>query len=582
MACILLAAAWGDVKAATPSRAEGPRSRRQLTSFSGMPLPYNANPGPTDGYLLGAGSDARDVTILSPGGLQFGGSLVPVPFDGADNTLDRNVHAGRQTADGHVATASKANWLICFKDRSWYKVVQIQVHASGALHRVTAIPPAHAHGPHSERTPPSPLRDCAGTGFLYANEISSGYSSVASNPGTCGSTWPMENAVTIDLADPVEGGYQVMAMSWSIVIGSGCGCSASLNGDPHILGAEGDAFSMRGEHLGIYNMLSAPNTSFNAQFKWLPFDSPYSRVKVNGTFARIASWVLRTPRTGQQVRASFLAGTPHSANVYVGQRAVTLSDAVGGPANLELEGLSISLAKKTLTVTTPQWRMVAQSQVGYPHWGTLRLRLQVTALYHVCSDLSAAMPHGILGQTFDCDGKAIDGRKDTYDVLDDGRLTTSRVRGGAITTRAQAEGAIEGQVADYMVPSPFDVQFPYSRFDSTETGLWVASNWLPRNLSLLTGPRRLVESNAKPKARRKLEDRRKLSGCSCGWTPPNQWTLSGPRGCDCWWEPAGSGNCACCVDSGAVGCQCGWAGVPQQTKETCGQCGTQAGCPGIG
>ena len=86
--------------------------------------------------------------------------------------------------------------------------------------------------------------------------------------------------------------------------GSGCGCGASLSGDPHVVGADGDQFSLRGDHLGIYNMLSAPNVSFNAQFKWLPFDSPYSHVRVNGTFARVASWVLRSS-TGQNVQAQF-------------------------------------------------------------------------------------------------------------------------------------------------------------------------------------------------------------------------------------------------------------------------------------
>lgn len=358
---------------------------------------------------------------------------------------------------------------------------------------------------------------------------------------------------------------------------SGCGCSASFN--PHVVGADSDLFSMRGEHLGIYNMLSAPNASFNTQLKWLPFDTPFSRVKVNGTFARIASWVLRTPRTGQQVHAQFLAGTPHSSSVYIGKQTVTLSDAAGGLANLELEGVSISLAKKTLTVTTPQWRILAQSQVGYPHWGTLRLKLQVTSLYHVCDDRTTAMPHGILGQTFDCDGKAIDGRKDTYDVLDDGRPTTSRVRGGTIKTRAQAEGAIEGQVADYMVPSPFDVHFPFSRFDSIKAGSWSAKNWLKRNLSLLNGTRRaVVGPTAKPNARGKLEDPRALPGCTCSWTPPNAYTLSGPAGCDCNWEAAGTGNCACCVNEGAFGCQCALNVAAQPKYEICGECGAGAGC----
>ena len=121
--------------------------------------------------------------------------------------------------------------------------------------------------------------------------------------------------------------YDVMGMSWTIGSGSGCGCVASLKGDPHVVGADGDLFSMRGEHLGIYNMLSAPNASFNARFKWLPFDSPYSRVKVNGTFARIASWVLRTPRTGREVHVAFHAREPQRAIVTIGPKTVVVRDA---------------------------------------------------------------------------------------------------------------------------------------------------------------------------------------------------------------------------------------------------------------
>ena len=60
--------------------------------------------------------------------------------------------------------------------------------------------------------------------------------------------------------------------------------------------------------------------------------------------------MLRTPRTGQQVQARFLAGTPHSATIYIGQQTVTLTDnAEEGSTNLELEGVSFALSKKTST-----------------------------------------------------------------------------------------------------------------------------------------------------------------------------------------------------------------------------------------
>ena len=74
-------------------------------------------------------------------------------------------------------------------------------------------------------------------------------------------------------------------------------------------------------------------------------------------------------------------------------------------------------------------------------------------------------PHGILGQTYDTDEGPVHGKRDRYDLLDD----KSRVRdrtgaGGNVTTRAQAEGAIEGTAADYRVSRPFDTQFRFSRY----------------------------------------------------------------------------------------------------------------------
>ena len=58
------------------------------------------------------------------------------------------------------------------------------------------------------------------------------------------------------------------------------------------------------------------------------------------------------------------------------------------------------------------------------------------------------------------------GRTDSYAILDDGSATASRrTRGGMVTTRVQGEGAIEGNVTDYLVPVPTDTTFVFSRFD---------------------------------------------------------------------------------------------------------------------
>jgi hypothetical protein len=71
-------------------------------------------------------------------------------------------------------------------------------------------------------------------------------------------------------------------------------------------------------------------------------------------------------------------------------------------------------------------------------------------------------------QTYDRDEFAVDGRRDDYSTLDDGRRTTSRTKvGGSVTTRARAEGAIEGALEDYRRSGDFATAYRFSRFDAS-------------------------------------------------------------------------------------------------------------------
>ena len=70
--------------------------------------------------------------------------------------------------------------------------------------------------------------------------------------------------------------------------------------------------------------------------------------------------------------------------------------------------------------------------------------------------LRPVAPHGLLGQTFDDDGVPLHGARDDYTKATSGKLEH--------TTRATAEGAIEGTIEEYRLPSPFATEFKYSRF----------------------------------------------------------------------------------------------------------------------
>jgi len=75
-----------------------------------------------------------------------------------------------------------------------------------------------------------------------------------------------------------------------------------------------------------------------------------------------------------------------------------------------------------------------------------------------------------------------------------------RAVGGVVTTKAQAEGAIEGQVKDYRLASPFSSSFAFSRFSMTRADF--------RNASLLRGTKRFHARN------------RRLASCACVSPPP--------------------------------------------------------------
>ena len=63
-------------------------------------------------------------------------------------------------------------------------------------------------------------------------------------------------------------------------------------------------------------------------------------------------------------------------------------------------------------------------------------------------------PHGIIGQSFDRDNIAKNGKTDVYPLK------------GYFKTSALAEGAIEGDASMYIVDGAYDTHFKYSKFES--------------------------------------------------------------------------------------------------------------------
>ena len=86
-------------------------------------------------------------------------------------------------------------------------------------------------------------------------------------------------------------------------------------------------------------------------------------------------------------------------------------------------------------------------------------------------------PHGIIGQSWDGDNIKVDGAKDNL-----GQLHREQGNTGEVTNRAQAEGAIEGTMEDYLMDDAFSTEFKYSRW-----GVVAAE---PRDVSKLMGAKK--------------------------------------------------------------------------------------------
>jgi len=209
------------------------------------------------------------------------------------------------------------------------------------------------------------------------------------------------------------------------------GSRAGITGDPHLKGAHGEEADFRGEHGAKYVALSARNFSLNLLIEHNTFHTPYSKLDVHGSWVRAAFQTVRTSATSRLVHIFFHAVDPHRAIITEGCTAPYCRDGHpghrhelrDGAAPFVAENLRVSLRHKVLTVANGQWLTTSESSVGAPHVHSLRMNVEIRPTHAVCYD--AVKPHGLLGQTYDCDDKEVNGRTDDYSHLDDGSSATA-------------------------------------------------------------------------------------------------------------------------------------------------------------
>jgi len=246
---------------------------------------------------------------------------------------------------------------------------------------------------------------------------------------------------------------------------SGETCTACL--DPHLTFAHGGRADFKGKDKTWYPMLSARNATMNMYFAHDDFQNP-NKV-VHGSAMKAAAWVLRTNVTGKIDTVEYNASVGDDTRAFDKVSYSPNGDWIKhGQKALEYENVRVELrerklsgtAKKAfhgvaLVVNTGLWQMTVWSK-PYPNApanpGKALLNIHVEALYDADSDPVA--PHGLIGQSYDGDALPVDGELDDY-------------HGKEITTKAMAEGAIEGDATEYELHHKFATRFKYSRFDVT-------------------------------------------------------------------------------------------------------------------
>ena len=248
---------------------------------------------------------------------------------------------------------------------------------------------------------------------------------------------------------------------------------SSLYGDPHLHFAHGGVADFRGKNGTFFVLHTFPGLQFAARTMDTTFLLPRPQL-VHGSFFTDASWIVR----GRSGDRSFLVRAAASSigfDVYDAKSPtnLTLLGSQHSPwRSWSLDGVEVSVKHSTMFVRAHGWRMECTRKPIYNHVsGPSKWRFDVSIKLE--GHIGRCYPHGLLGQSWDGDEVGIDGNTDDY---------TFREEEPIIVTKAQAEGAIEGEYSHYAISNDRSTSFWYSRFSSS-------GDCPPRDTSKLSGRR---------------------------------------------------------------------------------------------
>jgi len=239
--------------------------------------------------------------------------------------------------------------------------------------------------------------------------------------------------------------------------------------DPHLHLAHGGSADFRGEDGAWYILVSAPGVHMAARTRDSTFMLPQPLL-VYGSFFTEVAFVIK----GASGRGYGVHSDAHSIaySVYdLGKngrdfkKPLLIAKRVGVWTNLYIENIGIYYKQATLVLRGNGWEAnstrhpIYNKIAGAPEWRLDFTMRQLTGntgfeSAHGTSSKSCH-PHGLIAQSYDEDGIAIDGAQDNYDY--------NRTR-PIVRTKAQAEGAIEGKARDYKITEMFNTSFAFTRF----------------------------------------------------------------------------------------------------------------------
>lgn len=226
---------------------------------------------------------------------------------------------------------------------------------------------------------------------------------------------------------------------------------ANANGDPHLLFVGGRRADFRGIPGRVFAFVSAPGFAANVRIENASF--AFANATIHGTYmtevtmrcgdVRMAHNATNATQWGFGWTATRVACDAAAPVRYVHPHASTTCHDPAHPAPVR-----VWVEYATATFECGAYTLRSTVQPVARHVGGASRNLDL------CLVGPARGVHGILGQNLDA-RTARDGALDVYPAH------------GVYTTTAQAEGAIDGSVEDYLVASAYATAFRYGRFDAT-------------------------------------------------------------------------------------------------------------------